>query len=113
MVRRLVAVTTAAVLLLTPPAVAVPASAGGGSDYRANAAAYISVRYGKRVIRRYIKRNYTVALGPYFYGCRKPRWNKVRCDVEFKAGLFWRCGWASVRNSGGYDYIRSYTPIGC
>ena len=75
--------------------------------------AAISVSYAKRVIRRYINRTYNVALGPYFGSCVKLASNKVRCEVQFKAGLYWRCGRVSVRDSGGYDYISARLPIGC
>jgi hypothetical protein len=73
----------------------------------------ITVSYGKSAIRRYINRNYTVALGPYFGACQKLASNIVRCEVQFKAGLYWRCGRVSVRNSGRYDYISARLPIGC
>ncbi len=80
---------------------------------RASASAYISVTYAKRVIRRYINRTYTVAIGPDFGTCTRLARNTVRCEVEFKAGLYWRCGRVSVRNSGGYDNITARLPIGC
>jgi hypothetical protein len=67
----------------------------------------------KRRIRRYINRTYTVALGPYFGACQKPASNAVRSEVEVRAGLCWRCGRVSVRDSGGYDYITARWPIGC
>lgn len=73
----------------------------------------ISATYGKSVSRRYINKNFGVALGPYFGACQKLASNTVRCEVQFKAGLYWRCGRVSVRNSGGYDYITARLPIGC
>jgi len=92
-------------------AASAPASASTNSSPQASAASYISKSYAKRVTRRYINRTYAVALGPYFLGCQRLAYNKVRCEVEFKAGLYWRAGRVSVRNSGGYDYIRAYLPI--
>lgn len=72
-----------------------------------------SVSYGKRVIRRYINHKYDVALGPYFGACTKLASNVVRCELKFRAGLYYRCGRVSVRNSGSYDYINANLPIGC
>jgi hypothetical protein len=63
-----------------------------GDQPHASAAAY-SVAYGKRVIRRYINRSYpTVAVGPHVGTCTKLAGNTVPCEVEFKAGRYWRCG---------------------
>src|SRR4051812_29216909 len=79
----------------------------------ARAAATIPVSYAKRVIRRWINNQYNVALGPYLGACSRLASNKVRCEVQLKAGLYWRCGRVSVRNSGGYNYISARLPIGC
>lgn len=103
------AAALAAALGLASP---VRATADEGQP-RATASAYISVAYGKRVIRRYINDEYVVAIGPNFGSCVKLAANTVRCEVEFKAGLYWRCGRVSVRNSGRYDHITARLPIGC
>jgi hypothetical protein len=81
------------------------------SPAQAHASAWISIAYGKRVLRRYINKKYTVVRGPYFSNCTKTRSNKVRCDIDFRAGLFARCARGWVRNSGGYDYITLRAPI--
>lgn len=83
------------------------------SQPQARTARYVSIAYGKRAIRRYINRNYIVALGPYFDRCWKPSGNKVRCEVSFKAGIYWRCGRVTVRGTARYDYIDARLPIGC
>lgn len=51
--------------------------------------------------------------GPYIYSCVYLSTVWVRCDVEFKAGLFWRCGRGWVRWKGDYVYRKLRAPIGC
>jgi hypothetical protein len=64
-------------------------------------------------MRRYMNREYEVVGGPYFTACSKLAPNRARCHDEVKAGIYWRCGRISVRNSGGYDHIRARLPVGC
>lgn len=104
-VRNLILVGLVVTALTTPAEAAIPP--------RAVDSAAISVTYSKRVIRHYINDKYVVAIGPNFGACTRLASNNVRCEVEFKAGLYWRCGRVSVRNSGGYDYIAARLPIGC
>jgi hypothetical protein len=76
-------------------------------------AEYMSTSYAKRKIRSYIDSQYYVDRGPYIYNCLhlSPVW--VRCDMEFKAGLYWRCGRGWVRWKGDYEYRKLRAPIGC
>jgi hypothetical protein len=107
---KLLAVLASTALALS----AAPALAAHTAPQTAPAASSaISTSYAKRAIRRFINRKYDVALGPYFGACQKLASNSVRCEVQFKAGLYWRCGRVSVRNSGAYDYINARLPIGC
>jgi hypothetical protein len=87
-------VTVACLLLLAWPLEALARSSASPPN-RVSAA--ISTSYAERVIRRYINQQYNVALGPDFGSCLTPASSTVRCEVQFKAGLYWRCGRVSVR----------------
>jgi|tagenome__1003787_1003787.scaffolds.fasta_scaffold19116375_1 hypothetical protein len=105
---KLLALLAAAVL-----AFSATTALAAASTPRKPATTAISTSYAKRVIRGYINRNFGVALGPYFGDCQKLARNNVRCEVQFKAGLYWRCGRVSVREIGDTDYITARLPIGC
>jgi hypothetical protein len=79
----------------------------------ASATVHITPRYAKRALHHYIERHYEVVHGPGIGRCHQLAANKVRCDVEFRAGLFWRCGRGTVTAVGRYDYIDLVAPIGC
>jgi hypothetical protein len=88
----------------------VPARAAAPTP-TAKAATAISVAYAKSVLRRYINNQYNVVRGPYFSGCMKLAGNWVRCDIDFRAGLYARCARGSVKAVGSIDHIKLNAPI--
>lgn len=70
----------------------------------------LTFRQAKQQIRNLINDRYNVNRGPYVFACRGSSLY-VRCDVEFRAGVLWRCGRGTVRESGGYWYTRVNAPI--
>ena len=104
--RRLLAVVLiAGATALVAPAVAAPPTP------KARAFEYISISYGQREMGRFLNRKFDIVRGPYFSNCYKPSSNSVRCDIDFRAGVFARCARGTVTNRGGYDYISIRAPI--
>lgn len=97
-----VAIGLAAMSVAAPGAIAEP---------RAQASVSISVSYAKKAMRKYIERKWTVNRGPYFSACSKLASNRVRCEVEFRAGVTWWCGRISVKAGSKYDYISARIPV--
>ena len=90
---------------LVAPAVAAPPAP------KAYAFEYISVSYGQNLMRRHLKKEYDIVRGPYFSKCYKPSSSQVRCDIDFRAGLYQRCARGTVTRRGGYVYIDMRAPI--
>jgi hypothetical protein len=74
-------------------------------------AAWLGKSEAVHVIKHQINHEYSVVRGPYVTHCVRGSARYVRCDTEFKAGLFWRCGRVSVTLRGGYYYIHENQPI--
>lgn len=82
---------------------------------RTPTASAISLSDAKGAIRRPINPNAAVPHGPCFGARLKPGSNIVRCEVEFKAALYRRCGRVSVRSAGQWHDIgaRPAALVGC
>ena len=92
-------------------AATMPASAIATRGPVAHQATAISKTYAQRVLRRYINEQYNVVRGPYFSHCTRLASNWVRCDIDFRAGLYARCARGSVKEVGSIDHISLRAPI--
>ena len=100
----------AVVLVVVATALVAPAVAAPPAP-KARSFEYISVSYGQKAMRQYLNKTYYIVRGPYFSNCYKPASSAVRCDIDFRAGVYARCARATVTNRGKYDHIEMRAPI--